>query len=69
MMSLVKRHPLITFFVLAFAFAWSMWLLIALYPDSAAYMPSATFGPLFTRVRGKSVLGRSTPPELDQESQ
>jgi membrane protease YdiL (CAAX protease family) len=60
LLSVVKRHPLITFFVLAFAFAWSMWLLIALYPNSAAYIPSATFGPLIAAfivlalTRGKS---------------
>ena len=49
-MSALKNHSLIAFFVLAFAFAWTMWLLTALYPDSAAYIPSPTFGPLIAAV-------------------
>jgi membrane protease YdiL (CAAX protease family) len=46
----VKNHSLIAFFVLAFAFSWPMWLLTGLYPDSAAYIPSPTFGPLIAAV-------------------
>ena len=41
-MSLVKRHPIITFFVLALALSWWPWILYAfgLYPA-----PIASFGP------------------------
>ncbi|MGH3911896.1 MAG: hypothetical protein ACRDTC_00575, partial [Pseudonocardiaceae bacterium] len=41
-MSLVKRHPLIAFFVLGFALSWWPWILYAfgLYPA-----PIASFGP------------------------
>jgi uncharacterized protein len=59
-MSLVKRHPLITFFVLAYALtwlAWPMWAL-GLYPN-----PVFSFGPFLAALvvlaltRGKSGVG------------
>src|SRR5919112_1759166 len=59
-MSLVKRHPLITFFVLAYALSWWPWLLYAfgLYPA-----PIASFGPFLAALvvlaitQGKSGIG------------
>jgi membrane protease YdiL (CAAX protease family) len=40
--ALVKRHPLVTFFVLAYALSWWMWILYALGISDA---PIASFGP------------------------
>jgi hypothetical protein len=61
----VKNHSLIAFFVLAFAFSWPMWLLTGLYPDSAAYIPSPTFGPLIAAVVVLALTrGRSGVKEL-----
>jgi len=60
LISIVRRYPLISFFVLACAFAWPTWLLMGLYPGSTAYIPSPTFGPLIAALivlpltRGKS---------------
>jgi uncharacterized protein len=58
--SLVKRHPLIAFFVLAFALSWWPWILYAfgLYPA-----PIASFGPFLAALvvlaitQGKSGIG------------
>ena len=59
-MSLVKRHPIITFFVLALALSWWPWILYAfgLYPA-----PIASFGPFLAALvvlaitQGKSGIG------------
>ena len=59
-MSLAKRHPLIAFFVLAFALSWWPWILYAfgLYPA-----PIASFGPFLAALvvlaitQGKSGIG------------
>jgi uncharacterized protein len=45
-MPAIRNHPFTTFLVIAFGFAWSMWLLEAFYPHSTAFIPSPTFGPL-----------------------
>ena len=67
-MSVIRNHPFIAFLVVAFGFAWSMWLLEAFYPHGTAFIPSPTFGPLISALivlastRGKSgvkeLLGR-----------
>lgn len=38
-MSLIRRHPLATFFVLAFALAWWTWPFVLLNPDSSPMLP------------------------------
>jgi len=67
-MPAIRNHPLTAFLVVAFGFAWSMWLLEAFYPQGTAFIPSPTFGPLIAALivlaftRGKSgvkeLLGR-----------
>ena len=67
-MAAIRNHPFATFLVVAFGFAWFMWLLEAFYPHSTAFIPSPTFGPLIAALivlaftRGKSgvkeLLGR-----------
>ena len=46
--SAVKRHPIVTFFVLAYAFSWLPWVLGTLIPASRPFVlyPFASFGPL-----------------------
>lgn len=46
-MSLIRRHPLATFFVLAFALAWWTWPLVLLNPDSAPMLP---WSPIFAAI-------------------
>ena len=59
-MSLVKRHPLIAFFVLAFALSWWGWILYAFGLSPA---PIASFGPFLAALvvlaitQGKSGIG------------
>ena len=59
-MSLVKRHPLIAFFVLTWALSWWPWILYAFGPSPA---PIASFGPFLAALvvlaitQGKSGIG------------
>jgi uncharacterized protein len=47
MLALVKRHPLVTFFILAYALSWWAWILYAfgLFPN-----PIASFGPFLAAI-------------------
>ena len=49
-MSLVKRHPLIAFFVLAWALSWWPWIL---YAFGLSPTPIASFGPFGPRYKGQ----------------
>jgi membrane protease YdiL (CAAX protease family) len=61
MLALVRRHPLVTFFVLAYALSWWAWILYALgvFPN-----PIASFGPFLAALvvlaltEGKPGIGR-----------
>ena len=46
--SAIKRHPIVTFFVLAYAFSWLPWVLGTLIPDSRPFVlyPFFSSGPL-----------------------
>jgi membrane protease YdiL (CAAX protease family) len=46
--STIKRHPIVTFFVLAYTFSWLPWVLGTLIPASRPFVlyPFASFGPL-----------------------
>lgn len=46
-MSLIRRHPLATFFVLAFALAWWTWPLVLLNPESSPMLP---WSPIFAAI-------------------
>jgi len=60
LLSVVKRHPLITFFVLAYAFSWWPWILYAI---DLSPQPVAGFGPFLAALvvlaitHGKSGIG------------
>src|SRR5829696_2483088 len=60
LVSLIRRHPLISFFVLAFALSWWPWILYAFGPSPA---PIASFGPFLAALvvlaitQGKSGIG------------
>ena len=47
MLALIKRHPLATFFILAYALSWWAWILYAfgLFPN-----PIASFGPFLAAI-------------------
>lgn len=61
MLALVRRHPLITFFVLAYALSWWAWILYAL---GVSPNPIASFGPFLAALvvlaltEGKAGIGR-----------
>jgi membrane protease YdiL (CAAX protease family) len=46
--SIIKRHPIVTFFVLAYTFSWLPWVLGTLIPASRPFVlyPFVSFGPL-----------------------
>lgn len=46
-MSLIRRHPLATYFVLAFALAWWTWPLVLLNPKSSPMLP---WSPIFAAI-------------------
>ena len=39
MLSLIRRHPLVSYFILAFALAWWTWPFVLLNPDSSPMLP------------------------------
>ena len=46
-MSVIRRHPLATYFVLAFALAWWTWPFVLLNPDSSPMLP---WSPIFAAI-------------------
>ena len=53
-MSVVRSHPLVTFFVLAYALSWWGWILYAFNPDLP---PIASFGPFLAALLVLAITG------------
>jgi membrane protease YdiL (CAAX protease family) len=56
----IKRHPLVAFFVLAYALSWCGWILNAIYPSDIWPTPIFPFGPALAAVIITAVIGGKT---------